>query len=210
MIEYRNPKDSEKQVKFFAIRVLRRMHSLGAKSATLDDIEQELWIAWCKACKGFDETGGASFKTYFDTGMKRHINRYVEKTAERFYEQTVAISLDAKLGDDADMSLGDIVSDNAASALDKIDAESCYAMAIKKLSPRAKMFVLFLKEQPRELLNEVFLAEEKSLHAKSMGLNFTTPHSLTTGMIFDFMGVQRTERADILKEVRRVGAYVSR
>lgn len=213
-IQYRDPKESTKQINAFAFKVLRRLHQLGARSQTIDDVKQELWFAWCKACEAYSPEGGASFSTFLTNGMRRHINRYVEKNFERFHDETVALSLDqrghdpAAGGNNPEGTLADVVADQAPLHSAEIENENCFAYALTRLSPRAAQFVTILKDQPRELIDEVRRLEDKSDYAKERGITYATAHRLTTPMIFDFMGASRNERKQIMDEVQQIGALI--
>ena len=212
-IQYRDPKESTKLINNFAHKVLSRLHKLGARTHTLDDVKQELWIAWCKACEAYKPEGGASFSTFLTNGMRLHINRYVEKNFERFHDETIALSLDAHGHDgssegDTANKLSDTVADTAPLPNVEFERENCFAYALTRLSPRAAQFVTILKDQPQELIEEVRRLEEKSQYAKERGITYATAHRLTTPMIFDFMGASRNERKQIMDEVQQIGALI--
>ncbi|MGV1754795.1 sigma factor [Agrobacterium sp. CG674] len=211
-IQYRDPKDSEKAISKFSSKVLRRLHQLGARSHSIDDVKQELWIAWCKACESYDPAAGAQFSTYLHLGMQRHINRYIEKNFERFYDGTIALSLDGtETGEDMGGvgTLADVVADPNARQDTEVEQESCFAYALTRLSPRAKQFITILKEQPKDLIEEVRRLEDKAEYAKERGITFATAHRITTPMVFDFMGASRTERKQIMDEVTQIGELIS-
>lgn len=211
--QYRDPKESTKQIDSFAPRVLRRLHLLGAKTHTLDDVKQELWLAWCKACEAYKPDGGASFSTFLTKGMRLHINRYVEKNFERFHDETIALSLEGHSpagagGENAGGRLSDVVADTAPPQSAEFENEDCFSYALTRLSPRAAKFVTILKEQPPELLDEVRRLEQKAEYAKERGITYATAHRLTSSMIFDFMGASRNERKQIMDEVQQIGALI--
>lgn len=206
---YRDPKASEARIRAFARRVLRRVHALGAKTATLDDIEQELWVAWCKAVEAYDPKGGASFQTFLYRGMQNHINRYVEQQYERFHEQTVALALDAAPSDDVEGgSLIDIIPDESVNFDSELENEDAFQFAIQKLSERARIFVQLLKDQPTELVKEFQKLHIRGEYARKIGVPVITPQRMTAYIIFDFMGASRHERTQILAEVEELGKYM--
>lgn len=213
-INYRDMNESKKVIGAFAHQVLRRLHGLGARSHSIEDVEQELWIAWCAACESFDPSRGVKFTSYLTNGMRMHINRYVERHFERFHEQTTALSLDYSDNGDGEgegecPSFSDIVADGAETADIIVDRERNFAYAMQRLSPRAQQFLTFLKEQPVEILEEVRRLEQKAEHAKKAGLNYATPHRLAAYIVFDFMGASRFERKQILDEVTTLGEAIS-
>jgi len=210
-IQYRDTKESKAQIDAFAHKVLRRLHGLGARTQTLDDVQQELWIAWCKACEQYDPTCGASFKTFLYRGMQLHINRYVEKNFERFHDETIALSLEGSPAENEDDAmLGDVVPDERELQNEELEREDMFAYAASRMSPRARQFMTFLKEQPKELLEELRNIEKKGDYAKSSGLSFAVPRRITTAMVFDLMGASRSERHKILEEVAQLGRLIAK
>jgi hypothetical protein len=210
----RDPKLDRPQVKAFAYKVLKRVHALGAKSQTLDDIEGELWIAWCLACDRFDPTAGAAFKTFLYRGMRLHINRWIEKTFERFHDETVAASLEASYGSEEasganGSTLGEVIADTAERQDETFQKENCFAYALTRVSDRAKLFLTFLKDNPPELMVRMRDLEAKAAHAKELGVSYAMPHRITSAMIFDFMGASRVERKQIMDEVTQIGRLIS-
>lgn len=210
----RDPKLDRQQIKAFAYKVLKRVHALGAKTQTLEDVESELWVAWCLACEKYDDNGGAAFKTFLYAGLRNHINRWVEKNFERFHGETIAASLDMKLrGDDADntgaTSLGDVVPDTHERQDETYQREDCFAYALTRLSPRSQMFLTFLKDNPPELMERMKDLEAKSAYAKEIGACYAMPGRITSAMIFDFMGASRAERKQIMDEVTQIGRLIS-
>ena len=208
----RDPKLDRQQVKSFAFKVLKRVHALGAKTTTLDEVESELWVAWCLAAEKYDPQGGASFKTFLYTGMRNHINRWIEKSFERFHEETVAASLDQQMGSsesETRATLGDAVADTHDRHDEVYQREDCFAYALTRVSDRAKMFLTFLKDNPPELMSRMKDLEAKAAYAKEIGASYAMPHRITTAMIFDFMGASRAERKSIMEEVTQIGRLIS-
>jgi DNA-directed RNA polymerase specialized sigma24 family protein len=210
-----DPKASVKTIRSFAFKVLKRLHALGAKSQTIDDAEQELWIAWCKARDNFNPELGVTFNTYLHSVMRNHINRHIVLNFERFHEQTVALSLDLEVGGEssgegANMELHDVLADTATPVAELVEGQSVFAYACNRLSPRARSFVTVLNEQPQELLDEVLRLNEKSTHAQSLGVAYAQPRRLTSAMVFDLMQASRVERTTILAEITQLGDILSR
>ena len=209
----RDPKLDKAQVKSFAYKVLKRVHALGAKTQTIDDVESELWIAWCIACDRYDAEGGAAFSTFLYSGMRRHINRWIEKNFERFHEETVAASLDGQmdLGADGEGSqLGQLVADTAERQDERYQRENCFTYALTRVSPRAGQFLKFLKDHPPELITMMKDLEAKAAFAKQQGVSYAMPHRITSSMLFDFMGASRVERKQIMDEVTQIGHLISK
>ncbi|OWZ90470.1 hypothetical protein B9J07_28200 [Sinorhizobium sp. LM21] len=208
----RDPKLDNAQVKSFAYKALKRVHALGAKSQTIDDVESELWIAWCIACDRYDAEAGAAFSTFLYKGMRLHINRWIEKNFERFHEETVAASLDAQVdhGEDGQgAEIGELVADTAERQDERYQREDCFAYALTRLSPRAGQFLKFLKDHPPELVKMMKDLEAKAAFAKQQGVTYAQPHRITSSMLFDFMGASRVERKQIMDEVTQIGHLIS-
>lgn len=210
----RDPKLDKAQIRAFAYKVLRRVHALGARTQTVDDIESELWVAWCIACDRYDPAGGASFSTYLYAGMRLHINRWVEKNFERFHGETIAASLEASYGsEDAQAangaSLGEVIADTNDRQDQEYERENCFEYALTRVSDRAQMFLKFLKDHPPELVERMKDIEAKAAYAKERGVSYATPNRLTSTMIFDFMGATRVERKQIMDEVTQIGRLIS-
>lgn len=205
----RDPKLDEKQISAFAYKVLKRVHALGAKSQTIDDIKSELWIAWCIACENYDPNGGASFSTYLYSGMRLHINRWVEKSFTRFHGETIAFSLDAPLGEEGS-SLSEIVPSHGELQSDAVERESCYDFVMSRLSERAKTYVSLLKDTPQEVSEQIQALDAKRAHARSLGITAPVPTDINSAILFDLMGASRFERQSIMNEIRNISDLVSR
>lgn len=205
----RDPKEDRAQVRSFAHKALRRIHALGAKTQTLDDVEGELWVAWCIACERYDPAGGAAFKTFLYQGMRMHINRWIEKSFERFHDETLAISLDATHGDADDTTIGEVIPDTSMRQDEDFQREDCFAYALTRVSERSGQFLRFLKENPPELIERMKDLDAKAKYAKEIGASYATPQRLTSSMIFDFMGASRAERKQIMDEVTQIGRLIS-
>jgi hypothetical protein len=210
MMNYRDAKQSTAQVNNFAWKALKRLHGLGAKSHTLDDVKQELWVAWCLAVEGYDAQLGAKFSTFLHRGMQLHMNRYIEKNFERFHEQTIAQSLDATDPNAEGTTYGEAIADGRDLQNVEVERENMFAYALTRLSPRAGQFLTLLKEQPIELMAEVRKIEDKVEYAKERGISMSTAHRLTSRMVFDFMGVSRNERESIMGEIEGVAKIIER
>jgi DNA-directed RNA polymerase specialized sigma24 family protein len=206
----RDPKLDRSQIKAFAYKVLKRVHALGARSVLLEDVESELWVGWCLACDAYDDNGGASFKTFLYTGLRNHINRWVEKNFERNHAETVAASLDLQIGDDSsDGTLGDIIGDTGIRHDEAFQREDCFAYAMTRLSSRSQMFLTFLRDNPPELIERMNDLQAKAAYAKEIGACYAVPKRVTSAIIFDFMGASRVERKQIMDEVSQIGRLIS-
>ncbi len=200
--------ESRKLIKTFSFRVMRRVP---VSIISRDDVEQELWIAWCQARDNFKPEMGVPFGAYFWKTMNRHINRVLERTLWRFKEQTFALSLDYKddSGDGAGLSLGETIASSDKTAAQVAEGESNYQDSLRNLSDRSALFVRLLREQPVQLVAEVMLAEDKAEFAKKIGAPYAKPNHITSTLVFDLMGASNLERTKIIKEVRKVAKRAS-
>jgi DNA-directed RNA polymerase specialized sigma24 family protein len=204
-------KRSEKTINSLSFKFHRRIQAMGGRSHVLDDVRQEMWIAFCKARDTFDPDMGASFNTYLTKGIMLHMNRHIEKSFERFHGQTVALSLDAESFGAEGKSLSEVVPDDNA-----IDAEQAAfrSFAFKRsqvaLSPKAAEFVRLLDGASETLAKDFLAFDAKAEHAKTMGLVFARPSRVTSSMIFDLMGVGRWHRAKISQELTEYAESASK
>jgi DNA-directed RNA polymerase sigma subunit (sigma70/sigma32) len=210
MSDFIDPKESERMIFALAHRVKRRLQSLPQSIMSYEDIEQELWIAWCKARDAFEPSRGIPWAAYLQRGMRQHINRVVEKNIERFEGQTFALSLDESFGEDGDTTLGEIIPAADPLPCNVVEGKSNYEKAMSVMSGRAKVFVLLLNEQPKVILDEVLMAQDKAEHAVKLGAPFNAPRRITAMMVFDLMGASRPERARITREVEKIGMRLSK
>ena len=211
MRDYRDPKESAKAVSAFAGRVMRRLAKTDV-STSREDVEQELWIAWCVACQNYDPASGVPFLAYLRNGMRLHVNRWVEKHFERRQQELFALSFDMKgegSEDDTECgTLNDIIPSAAPAPDAAIEHRSAVSWAMSRLSPRAQMFVSILESQPVELLDEIHKIESRVEYARERGIPAYFSHRLTAAMVFDLMGADRVERVRINKELGQLAEKV--
>lgn len=211
MTHYFDPKDSAKQVRKFAGQVYRRFQAAGAKTMQFEDIEQELWLIWCKCCETYNSQQGASFSTYLHMGMRLYINSWARVNLDRRHAEAVALSFDLeRVGTDGG-TLADVIPSADPSAEELVHEKLALKAVTNRLSPRARQFVQILESQPQELLDEVMHLEQKAEYAKrERGITVNLNHRLTYIMIFDLMDAGRPERKQILDEINAVAEICNR
>ena len=188
-------------IRSFAWKVLRRAYAAGARTVQIQDIEQELSLAWVKAAQGFDPERGVLFKTYLMNGMKQHINRWadVEIGASRF----APYSLDKTMIEGEGEEFHEIIADQSESP-----EEICHNVRFRQtlshmLSEKAELFLRLLEDPPPEVV-EVFRAlQAKAQFARQRGMSCFVNKTITEAMIFDLMGIGAAERYKIRKEIKR-------
>jgi len=208
MIDWR---DSEQSVNSFAYRVGRRITAAGAPAYLVEDVKQELWIAWCLARDSYNPERGASFKTFLFNGMRQHINRWVDYNVSRRHGEVIAYSLDYEMeSESGSMTLQEVVaSDEALPDEELMDADS-WEFALRLLPPKARKFAELLKDPPESLFDELRRVQAKGEYARSQGFSMGVANHVTSSMIFDVLGVSRVERSQITKVIRKVGLKMQR
>lgn len=205
MSDHHDPRQVERFVRQFAGKALRRAHALGARSESLEDIEQELWCAWCRARDKFDPDRGVSFTTYLHRAMQMHVNRYIFVQYERLHGQTNALSLNAPADEEDDGPLSEVIADENAADPAEQALRGRMAEHIKaRMTPRTRTFIEILADPPDELVSQLSDLEKKREHAKSMNLPYAPQRGVSQSLVFDLMGLGRTARAAVLREIKEV------
>lgn len=202
-VDYADPKSVELLLHKFCNRVMRRLSAASIYTFQRDDIMQELWIAWTIARKSYNAETNVPFVAYLRRGMQNHINRVIEKQAERFSDQTYALSLDQNVQQadgDQSSSLAEIIPSKFGNTVD-IEDDIAWEQSIALMSPMARLFAKLLKDTPPELCEQVIHLREKAKHASTMGLISSDPMRVTSRMIFDLIGCTVTQRRAVIAEV---------
>lgn len=201
--------DHEKLLRHFAWRVLRRLHAAGAASVQIDDVFQELVVAWCKARDSFDPGLQVPFTPYLRRGMMDHINRWVSRELRQ--TGIVAFSLDETSNDaEEDGTRHAIIADpNATSAEDMVLEIEKIALARKRIEtkkringelvpPELLQFFDLLVSPPPVLYEMQKGMRARSDYARSRGLiPMPVPRRITVSMIFDLLGLSSTQRLQV-------------
>lgn len=202
-LDYDDPKSVERLLHKFCNQVMRRLQAAAITTFQREDIMQELWIAWVIARKSYSADTNVPFVAYLSTGMKRHINRFIEKHAERFLAQTHALSLDYNPDngfEDANASLSETVPSAFGNTVD-IEDNIAWEQAISMMSPQTQIFARLLKDTPSEICEQVIHLREKSKHGRAMGVPSSDPMRVTSRMIFDLLGCTVVQRRKIIAEI---------
>lgn len=202
-LDYDDPKSVERLLHKFCNQVMRRLHAAAIATFQREDIMQELWIAWVIARKSYDPATNVPFIAYLSRGMRNHINRFIEKHAERFSEQTYAYSLENKPtsgDDDSNHTFSETVPSAFGNTVD-VEDNIAWEQAISMMSPQAQIFARILKDTPPEICEQVIHLREKSKHGLSMGFASSEPMRVTSRMVFDLLGCTVSQRRAIIVEV---------
>lgn len=205
-MEYRDPAVSKRQIEVFAHRVNRRLFAVGDKSMPLDDIRQELWIAWTNAVQSYKPESGVPFGAYLQRGMALHVRSWMRKTIEYRLPEVHAVSIDYTADGSDGEALG--LHESVASSDDLPDQEIERRSNVKRLcemlSPVAAKFVEILYTQPPELVEELVKVYQRADYGReAMNVIVPVQHRLTKNMIFDLLDVPRHKRDQVLAEIDR-------
>lgn len=203
-------RESERTINAFASKVGRRLAAAGAPSHLIQDVKQELWVAWCKARDSYDETKEASFKTYLWNGMRMHINRWVEENVSKRHGEVVALSLDAEMGEDDGATLQEIIPSDDPLQDEVVLREDTWRRALRLLPPRARQFIQLLRDPPECLLEQVRHVQAKAEYARECGIAMPVVNRVTTSMVFELMDATRVEKTKIAAQIRGVGDKMQR
>jgi DNA-directed RNA polymerase specialized sigma subunit len=203
-------KESVDLIRRLSWSIASRLHGSGATSLSREDVEQELWIVWCRARDTFDPALGVPFKAYLLEGIRRNrlaINRVMFKRID----EERAKPLDAPTGNDEEgATLLDILPSDGPSPDMKIDEATHLAWALSRLSERAALFLKLLYEQPEELLQQVLHLQARAEYAKEVGAANILISRITTAFVFRVMDADRPERTKILAELRTLSETAQR
>ena len=189
-------------LKSIALRVQRRCRAAGAASIQLEDIMQELAIAWVQAERCY-QPGPVQFGAYLTRGCYNHINRWLKgEIGEFLFAPT---SLDKSGTDEGENELHNIIPDTARPSDELLEEKEMRERALARLSPRARQFYEILESPPPELMTEVTNVQARATYARSRGINTIAPTGLTAAQVFDLMGLTRAERNQVTAEIRAIG-----
>lgn len=207
-----SPTEHKGLVKKMAGRVARRLKAAGARVIDADAIESELWLAWTMARNAFDPTRGVPFVAYFVRGAWTHINAWM-----RIQEREIAnvgVSLDMPLGGSADGdTLGTVIADERAvpviEELLRAEHRARVYARLERRAPLAAAALGILENPPRALYAEVEALRERARWAKSRGkFASPAPRSVTLSVILDVMGLDRTQRNTVYRELKALAGHL--
>ncbi|QIG69115.1 RNA polymerase sigma-70 factor protein [Rhizobium phage RHph_N1_15] len=203
-------KDSVDLIRRLSWSIARKLHGSGATSMSQEDVEQELWIVWCRARDTFDPELGVPFRAYLIEGIRRSKLAINRKMFKRIGEER-AQRLDAPVGgEDESTALVDLMPSNEPLPDAQADEATHIAWALSKLSARTALFLKLLYEQPPELLEQMRLLKARADYADQIGAKNILISHITTSFVFRLMDADRPERTKILAELRKLSEKVQR
>lgn len=187
----------------FAWKVQRRMHAAGARTMQLEDLVQELSIAWCVARDRWDESLNVPFTAYLMRGMQQCINRFAKYELR---EHAVApFSIDEPL--ESGTSRGDLIPDDSEMAT--LEQKNFRDLVLRLVSSRSRRFLEILESPPREVVEQLDYLRIRAEDGRARGLHSVAPRNLNTGLVFDLLGYSRPERSQVLSEIEMVVSKLS-
>jgi hypothetical protein len=199
----------KKVIKRNAYKVMRRLQAAGASFLQMDDIEQEMWVAYSIARDRYDPASNVPFLAYFTLGLRNHVNRCIERHIERNPGQTYALSLQQSVDPDDNSTLEEAVP-SSVNTEREIGEKLTYEYALTQMRPLTAQFVRLMVELPEELCAEALKAQAKASHGRSMGITVSIQRQVTKKMIFDLLDCTPAERRSILNEIESFGEKVCR
>jgi hypothetical protein len=192
--------DSMPAIRSFASRVMRRVTAAGSV-ISIEDVISECSIAWVQASRSWDEAAGVPFLAYLRTGMRNHINRWVEKELRE--HNGSHLEFDASRGEDDSGSLHDIFADQGADRADELlELNDRRHKQLARLSPRTRQFVELLESPPKALVDILNGLKARQTYATERGVPASpVPRRILTTLVFDFMGASHFERTQINGEL---------
>lgn len=121
-----------------------------ASVMSVEDVEQELWVAWANSREKFDPSKGVRFSTFYVRMAYWHINRVFDDKKR----SVRAVSENTAFGED-EISLFDRVASEGATPEESCEVIDEAAVAISDLSVVAQQVVAWMCEPPAVLLEEL-------------------------------------------------------
>lgn len=197
--------DYRRQILKFAHQVLRRLRSMGVNHVDIDDVEQELAIAWVKARDSFDPKHGVPFRAYMVRGMRLEINRWVDRLGRhvehspRRLEETVGGSNSSG----KDLTLGETIGGDFQDNELLFCKNITFEQSLKNLTATTQLFLQLLANPPKELEKAFLDIQAKAAFAAERGIKSSAPKQINSTIIFDLMGLNRTDRSKVRLELEK-------
>jgi DNA-directed RNA polymerase specialized sigma24 family protein len=198
-----NFSEVEPLIKKFSAKTLRTLHNAGHRTVSFDDIYQECVVAWCIARDKWDAKFGVPFVPYFINGMKNHVYAWVNKEVKKNFFSNV--SLDESISSEDDSAARhNFIASNVESQEESLIKRNSFSQILESLSETARKFVTLLESPPIELYAESNRIKMRVEYGRSQGINSFAFSGITSGLIFDLMGLSNADRNKINSEIRQV------
>lgn len=189
-------------VRKLALRLRREAQAQGLHSVQLDDIEQEIAVTWCRARETFDPTKGVQFETYFWRAAMTNVRRWL-KLGDAKQRNIAPVSLDAPLSaDEGAASLHELIPDTGESIAATLEKADYAGQVIALMKPLTRAFIELLMDPPPDLYAQVAALQAHAGQARVLGEARTAPTQVTTGVIFDMMGLNAPQRRQVIEDIK--------
>jgi DNA-directed RNA polymerase specialized sigma24 family protein len=203
-------KDYETLVKRFSGAFYRKMLRSGVTAFTLEDIQQEHWLGFCRARNSYSAETGVPFQAYLIKGLEQLQSEMRRKVSKRFHERN-HLSLDAPIGDeDSKMQLHETLAGDEEELGSSLDRDQQIERLCANLSDRARTYVQLIYRQPAELLEQTKAIRARAEHASNIGIAHFAPSGVSSSLVFKLMGAPRQERTRINAEIEKALGQLAR
>lgn len=171
-----NPLDQKALISHVAKKWNHRLKQFGFD---MNDLVQEGFIVCMTVSKTFDPSKGYAFSTYFVTSLNRHFLNLM-LGLQRLPVQSVEI--------DDNLSLLDMIEDESENPEEEVLAESAIKLAIKSLSPLARLMAELLIDPPTYLREQFDALEAKRKMAQQIGVDERYPSEINSTFLASLLG----------------------
>jgi DNA-directed RNA polymerase specialized sigma24 family protein len=190
-----------------ALQVYRRVQGAGLRGIDLDDVKQEIRITWYKAEQSWSPDKGANFQTFFRRAVYLNVNRWLDGMAG----DVGTVSLDDQVGDDGETTRHEMIADDAVRIDTLYEERQVLERVLQLLKPEARMLLQLVVSPPPELFEGVTALQARAAHGRACGFgNTNAPSRPTLHMIADLLGLSRTVRQRVYREIEDAARKVNR
>lgn len=201
--QYREGDDIDNWMKYFSYKVLRRMHSAGAKSVSFEDVYSECKLALFTSMRRYNSNLNVPFKPYAFTGIKMYVNKWVEKQIS--YDINASYKLDQAISDDMDgTTLGDIIEDENEESHENFNKDEIINKIYNDLSFKARVYYKLVLDTPRSVVDEFRKVQERIRHSNDIGYKKPIPKTISDSFYYDVMNITPVEGDLIKREIEEV------
>jgi len=196
--------EHERLLRSMASKFHRRATAAGAASLQIDDVFQEMCVAWCQARDAYNSNYQVPFTAFLVRGVRNHCNRWINK---QITEGQDRLNLDEG-GEGTDQEHHSFVADAGAISPEDaaIDADHL-AVQREILSPLAQKFLEILENPPPAIYRILDAMQAKRAYAQSRGV---TPgfyfKQIKAPLVFELMGLDMATREKLKKELQLYAA----
>lgn len=174
-----------------------------------DDVFQEMSVVFLKAYKGFDESKGFKFSTYYFMSAYNKLNTWAAAMiAERLEHGVVSIQELSQNNDGEDYNLEEVLMPDSATPEAHYRVTQFLHHVTDTLSPLATLIIAWVMQPPPELMAEVKKAEANAAYGRSLGYGSRCMLDISPRYVGKFIqmisSVSQGEVDRALKEIERL------